>query len=295
MRSLALLLLLAASCASNGKEATVRELPVGMRTLGALLDGCTPEADGDITRAVCAGDVVLAMQSRHAIIGEPHYRTEAYALAQQSGARLVWDQIVVPTEGPSGVLDRARAMTPLNDTPAGLLLGVVRALEGRDVQEIWCTAKDDAGDRRCRDLIGAVLGGHTDEQPKVGAATATPKVVKSNGPVTLFGRSVSLPTSCSAKMLAEGADASCEDGASASWRKFETMEEATETVTSTLAALGSEVEPEPFNCVVGGETAQCEDHETAVAGLTYIDGKPVGVLCLAPMEHALCKALIHPK
>jgi hypothetical protein len=116
--------------------------------------------------------------------------------------------------------------------------------------------------------------------------------------VSVFGRALSLPTTCTAKAMADGGDASCDDGVSLSWRRYEAMEEATETLASTLAALGEEEAVESFSCTVAGEVARCALHRHAVAGLTYLDGKPLAILCIGtsdPRSHSLCRALILPR
>ena len=90
---------------------------------------------------------------------------------------------------------------------------------------------------------------------------------------------------------------SCSDGATLSWRRFEQMEEATSTVQATLEALGDSSEGEPYPCTIAGETARCEEHPRAAAGIAFIDGKPVAVLCLGianARTSSACRALMEP-
>lgn len=303
------------SCAST--TSTTRELPVGMGTLGSYLEGCQPEAGDDgIARTRCADGIMLAARTRTVGVSEPAYRAEAYGMAAQvAGGRLVWDQVAVATEGPSGLVDRARALTPGTDVASATLVGVVRSVGANDVEEVWCTASDGAGAQRCQDLLGIVLSRPTESAPDDSAsvssstpaspstseevAAAKPKTNgASSAPVTLFGRSVSLPTTCAAKVVEDGVDAKCSDGASLSWRKLEEMSEASSMLHATLEALGTTTEGEPYPCTIAGESAQCEEHERAAAGLAYVDGKPVAILCLNvdhPRAHSLCKAVLVPK
>lgn len=292
---------LALGCATTTSGSEVRDLPVGLSPVGALLTGCTPEADGDVVRARCDGDVLLSLKTRLAGAAEPTFREEAFSLASVSGARLSWDRMVVATEGPTGAVDRARALAPMASAPEATLIGAVRDVGEHRVQEVWCTSRDPSGDARCRELVGAVLG--TGLEPKAPSTTApaaaappTPTAPRATGPAHVFGRALSLPTTCSATLAADGGDASCGEGASLSWRKLETMDEAAAQLTATLAALDL-TEGEPYPCTLAGELAQCEDHGGAVAGLTYLDGAPVAVACFAPRarEHALCKSLLRPR
>jgi hypothetical protein len=335
-RALVAVAALGASGCATTESATLRELPVGMSSLGALLDGCAPEAGADgVTRLRCSDGLVLSLRSRSAGTSEPLYRAEAWGMAQLAGARLVWDQTIVATEGPSGLVDRARALEPGTDAHRGTLIGTVRSTHGGEVQEVWCTAGDDPGAARCAELVGAVLGidearaaataargaaaapggaaagpaegnaeGNAEAVPEgepdgVAAALvrAVPPPPRPSGPVTVFGRALSLPTTCRAKAVADGGDASCSDGTSLSWRRFDDMQEAARGVEATLAALGESEASTPYGCTIVGEAAQCAEHEHAVAGLTYVDGKAVTVLCVGPRatrDHSLCKALLHP-
>lgn len=295
---LAVALLGAVACASTERRESARELPVGLASAGALLDGCTTGDDDGVVRARCQGDVVLSMLTRPVGAAEPRYREEAFALGGTSGARLAWDQIVVPTEGPSGLVERARLLAPLASTPVATLIGAVRSVGGRDVQELWCSSRDGAGDARCRDLVGAVLGTvpNDDVPPAVDRDAAVSPPARPGAPVMLFGRALSLPTSCTASTRPDGGDASCTDGASLSWRKLATMEEASETLVATLAALDF-TEGAPYPCTVASEPGRCEDHGGAAAGLCYLDAAPVAVACFAvdAKTHSLCAAVLRPQ
>jgi hypothetical protein len=301
-----LVLLCASACAST--TSTTRELPVGMGTLGSYLDGCQAEAGDDgIARTRCPDGIMLAARTRTVGVAEPAYRAEAFGMASLvPGGRLVWDQVSVATEGPSGLVDRARALTPGTDVASATLVGVVRSVGANDVEEVWCSASDAAGAQRCQDLLGVVLSRPTESAPSETSSTTSGEVAatsakpsgKNGAPVTLFGRSVSLPTTCAGKAVDDGVDAKCEDGASLSWRKFEEMSEATSMLHATLEALGDSSEGEAYPCTIAGESAQCEEHERAAAGLAYVDAKPIAVLCLnvdAPRAHSLCKAVLVPK
>lgn len=281
-----------------------------MGTLGSYLDGCQAEAGDDgIARTRCPDGIMLAARTRTVGVAEPAYRAEAYGMAALvAGGRLVWDQVAVATEGPSGLVDRARALTPGTDVASATLVGVVRSVGTNDVEEVWCSAGDAAGAQRCQDLLGVVLSRPTESAPSEGesatvsmssipAGTAKPGA-KGGAHVTLFGRSVSLPTTCAANAVEDGVDAKCEDGSSLSWRKFEEMSEATSMLHATLEALGDTSEGDSYPCTIAGESATCEEHERAAAGLAYVDAKPIAVLCLnvdAPRAHSLCKAVLVPK
>lgn len=291
--------LLALACATSKGTGELRDLPVGLAPAGAHLSGCAIEEDGELVRARCDADVVLSMMTRRAGAAEPGYRAEAFALGSVAGARIAWDRVVVPTEGPSGAVERARALAPLAQQPVATLIGTVRDVGGHDVQEVWCSSRDGAGDQRCRALVGAVLG----VVPSAAGTSGTEggaglrAVARSSGPANVFGRALSLPTSCAATMRPDGGDASCGDGATLSWRKLDSMEEASELLTATLAALGL-TEGQPFACTLVGEVGQCEDFGGAVAALAYLDGTAVAATCLgvsAAREHALCRAVLHAR
>lgn len=294
-------------CATT--TSTTRELPVGMGTLGSYLDGCQPDGEDGVARMRCPDGVMVAARTRTVGVAEAMYRAEAFGMAAQvAGGRLVWDQVSVRTEGPSGLVDRARALTPGTDVAAATLVGVVRSVDANHVEEVWCSATDQAGAQRCEDLLGVVLsqpvGSPVDaaktslpEEASEAASKAPAKPHGSGAPVTLFGRSVSLPTTCAAAAVEDGVDAKCTDGASVSWRKFEEMDEATNMLSATLQALGDESEGEAYPCTIAGEKARCEEHEQAAAGLAYVDGKPVAVLCLnvkGARSHSLCRAVLAP-
>jgi hypothetical protein len=295
------------ACAST--TSTTRELPVGMGTLGSYLDGCQPEAGDDgIARTRCPDGIMLAARTRTVGVAEPAYRAEAFGMASQvAGGRLVWDQVSVATEGPSGLVDRARALTPGTDVASATLVGVVRSVSSNEVEEVWCSSGDAVGAQRCQDLLGVVLSRPAESAPADPPKAVTEgegkepstanKSAKAGAPVTLFGRSVSLPTTCSASAVDGGVDAKCQDGASLSWRTFEEMSEATSMLHATLEALGNSGEGETYPCTIAGESAQCEEHERAAAGIAYVDAKPVAILCLnveAPRAHSLCKAVLVP-
>lgn len=303
MRSSAGLVLVGAllGCATATDKGEARDLPVGLAPIGRLLDGCAPEAEAEVVRARCDGDVVLSLKTRRAGAAEPTYREEAFALASVSGARLAWDRMVVVTEGPSGAVDRAQALAPMARTPEATLIGTVRDVGEARVQEVWCTSREERGDQRCRELVGAVLSTRLESAvaQSDGAAAPVPGAGPSSAgarPAQVFGRALSLPTTCSVALLDDGGDATCADNASLSWRRLETMEEAAAQLTGTLAALDL-VEGQPFPCTVMGEVGQCEDHGRAVAGLSWLDGAPVAVACFAPgaREHALCRAIVRPR
>lgn len=284
----------ALACTTPTSRERPRELPVGLAPAGALLTGCTATDDDGLVRASCEDQVTLSMLTRRAGAAEPRYREEAFALGGVAGARISWDRVVVPTEGPSGAVDRARVLAPLATEAVATLIGTVRDIGGGDVQEIWCSSRDGAGDRRCRELVGAVLGTVPGARD-AGAAAATSSVAtaRPGQPPTVFGRALSLPTSCRGAALPDGGDASCDDGASLSWRRLATMEEASEALVGTLAALDLTTGA-PFPCTVAGEVGSCEDHGGAVAGLAYLDGVAVAVACFAPKakNHALCLAVV---
>lgn len=295
------LLALLASCASTRGDVDERELPVGLSPISALLGGCAPEGEDEVVRARCEGEVVLSLKTRLAGAAEPSFREEAFSLASVSGARLAWDRMVVPTEGPSGVVDRARALKPMAQVPDATLIGAVRSLGDARVQEVWCSSRDEAGDARCRQLVGAVLGSKLDApaaagEPSRASQPAPSSTGGSGAPAQLFGRALSLPTSCRVALLPDGGDASCADGASLSWRKLDSMEEASAQLTATLAAFEL-VDGQALSCTLMGEAAQCEDHGRALAGLSYLDGAPVAVACFAPAarDHALCRAVLRAR
>lgn len=268
---------------------------MGLGSLGTLLNGCQPDAGADgVSRMRCGDDVVLAVRARPAMQTEPLYRDEAYGMAQNSGARLVWDQMVIPTEGPTGLVDRAQAFLPGSERAHGTVIGTVRSVGQNNVEEVWCTAVDDVGVDRCKKLVGGFLATSSSEKIADGASHAASTT---SGPVTVFGRSLSLPTSCKVIAHGDGADASCSDGVSLSWRRYAEMSEATEAVQATLIGLGDADDGEAFACTIVGEAAQCESHPRAVAGVAYLDGKPVAVLCLGVVDalhHSLCKSIIVP-
>ncbi len=157
-RALLAVAALGAACATPARHDSLRELPVGLAPAGALLVGCDVTDEDGVVRARCDGEVTLSMLTRAVGAAEPRYRAEAFALGGATGARLAWDQVDVPTVGPSGVVDRARLLAPLATMPVATLIGTVRSLGGREVQELWCSSRDSAGDGRCRELLGAVLG-----------------------------------------------------------------------------------------------------------------------------------------
>ena len=98
-------------------------------------------------------------------------------------------------------------------------------------------------------------------------------------------------------MVEDGGDATCTDGATLSWRRFDEMHEASNVVHATLGALGDSSEGEAYPCTIAGEVARCEEHPRATAGLAYVDGKPVAILCLGvegARSHSLCKAIMLP-
>lgn len=289
------------ACASTASVVDARELPVGLSSIGSLLGGCAPEGEDEVVRARCDGEVVLSLKTRLAGTAEPSFREEAFSLASVSGARLAWDRLVVPTEGPSGVVDRARALKPVAAVPDATLIGAVRSLGDARVQEVWCTSKDEAGDARCRQLVGAVLGSKLDNAATAGEASraqerSPPPPGSSGAPAQLFGRALSLPTTCHVALQADGGDVSCADGASLSWRRLDSMEEASAQLTATLAAFEL-VDGQAFSCTLMGEAAQCEDHGRALAGLSYLDGAPVAVACFGPAakDHALCRAVLRAR
>jgi hypothetical protein len=200
------------------------------------------------------------------------------------------------------MVDRARALEPGTDAVQGTLIGAVRSVGGDKVEDVWCTAADGPGITRCESLVGAVLGTGLGDHPAAPPAAETREAAQpprpspsTTGPITLFGRSVSFPTACTAKKAPDGGDATCKDGVSLSWRAYEEMEEATQAVEATLDALGVADDPSNFSCTIAGETAQCAEHAHAVAGITYVDGKAVAVLCLdehASRDHSLCRAVL---
>ncbi|OGQ10052.1 MAG: hypothetical protein A2138_21740 [Deltaproteobacteria bacterium RBG_16_71_12] len=291
----------ALGCATPTSRERPRELPVGLAPAGALLTGCTATDDGGLVRARCDDEVTLSMLTRRAGAEEPRYREEAFALGGAAGARIAWDRVVVPTEGPSGAVDRARVLAPLATEPVATLIGAVRDVGGREVQEVWCSSHSDDGDRRCRELVGAVLGTipgepARDAAPGQAARAGAAPPVRMSGPPNVFGRALSLPTSCRGTLRPDGGDASCDDGASLSWRRLATMDEASAALVGTLAALDL-TEGVPFPCTVAGEPGQCEDHGGAIAGLAYLDGAPVAVACFTrgARAHALCGAIVRAR
>ncbi|MBI1944748.1 MAG: hypothetical protein HYS27_03575 [Deltaproteobacteria bacterium] len=288
------------ACATPTRRERARELPVGLVPAGALLDGCTATDDDGLVRARCDDDVVVSMLTRRAG-EEPRYREEAFALDGAVGARIAWDQVVVPTEGPSGLVDRARVLAPLATQPVATMIGAVRGVGDKTVQEVWCSSRTAPGDRRCQELVGAVLGtvpGGPESDGGLGDGVrerreAPWRAPRPGEPATVFGRALSVPTSCRATPRPDGGDATCDDGATMSWRKLRTMEEASEALVGTLAALDL-TDGAAFPCTVAGEVGQCEDHGNAVAALVYLDGAPVAVACFAPeaKAHPLCVALV---
>ena len=292
-------LALPVACRTPTSQQVVRDLPVGLAPAGALLTGCAAEESDGLVRARCDDDVTMSMVTRRAGVAEPRYREEAFSLGGSTGARISWDRMVVPTEGPSGAVDRARALAPLATHPIATLIGTVRDIGGHDVQEVWCSSKDDRGDQRCRELVGAVLGAIPGDagarsEPASATASSSTTTAAPSGPVTVFGRALSLPTSCSATLRPDGGDATCVDGASLSWRKLDSMGDASELLTGTLAALGL-ADGQPYPCTLAGEVGQCEDRGSAVAGLAYLDGAPVAVACLGAKDartHALCTSIM---
>ncbi|MCC7071528.1 MAG: hypothetical protein IT383_09400 [Deltaproteobacteria bacterium] len=286
------------ACTTTPASVSMRDLPVGLVPAGALLTGCTASDDDAVVRARCEGEVVLSMLTRPVGAAEPRYREEAFALGGSTGARLAWDQIEVPTEGPSGLVDRAQLLAPLATLPVATMIGAVRGLGGREVQELWCSSRDSAGDARCRQLLGALLG--TLPKDVAGKHTTTgggdPPPRRMSGPLTLFGRALSLPTSCTGALRPDGGDAHCDDGATLSWRKLPTMDQASEALVGTLAALDLG-DGEPYGCTVASEPGQCQDHGRAAAGLCYLDGAPITVACFAvnAKAHPLCVSVLRAR
>lgn len=306
--SLAAVAALAVTACATTEEGRVRELPVGIFSLGALLDGCAAEAGDDgVNRIRCGERLVLATRMRPPGVGEPTYRAEAYGMAQLAGARLVWDQATVATEGPSGIVDRARALEPGTDAHHGTLIGAVRSVGPDAVEDVWCVASEAAAIVRCEHLLGAILAVERAEGAPAGPASGpgTAQVSarpaqreESRGPVTVFGRALSLPTTCTAKAADDGGDAMCRDGTSLSWRRFDEMSEATQAVEATLAGVGVTEDAASYACTIVGEVGRCAEHPEAVAGITYVDGKPVAVLCVGVMvtrENSVCRTLLIPR
>ncbi len=294
---MALCVTVAAAACATSTAGTTRDLPVGLAPLGRLLDGCDPGGSDGVVRMRCGGEVTFAVKSRKATAAEPRYRAEAYGMAQTLGGKLEWDRIVVATEGPSGLLDRARILDPATAAPEGAVIGTVRSVSNDDVQEVWC-ASPEAGYERCKALVGAFLS--TGLEPPAAEASASSEGAaaphEEKVPVTVFGRSLSVPTTCKAKLVPGGGDASCKDGVTMSWRRYGRMEDATNAVAATLDALGDGSEGRPVRCTIAGEPAQCEVHPRAVAGITYLDGKPLAVLCLGvadALHNSLCGAVMH--
>lgn len=279
-----------------------------MGSLSSLLEGCQSAGDDGVARMRCPDGIMVAARTRTVGIDEPMYRAEAYSMAQIAGGRLVWDQLSVATEGPSGLVDRARALAP-GEIANATLVGVVRSLGSHEVEEIWCSSRDAAGAVRCDELLGVVLaapvGGTAGDAARdtTGSTenalleSAAHKVAAPRGAATLFGRALSLPTTCTARMVSDGGNATCDDGASLSWRRYELVEEAASIIPATLAALGDSSEGVAYPCTIAGERGRCEQHPRAAAGLAYVDGKPIAVLCLGvtgPRTHSLCKAVMVP-
>ncbi|HEY4221463.1 MAG TPA: hypothetical protein VGO62_08975 [Myxococcota bacterium] len=302
---MAVLAVVTASAACASAASSTRELPVGLTSIGALLDGCEPDTSSDGTQRMrCGGDVVLSLRERSAGSAEPRYRAEAYGMAQNAGARLVWDQIVVATEGPSGLLDRARALAPGSDDAKGTLVAASRSVGGHAVQDVWCSSDDDAGFSRCKNLLGAVLGNSNDDVHSETAAAAAARLpppsaapARTSGPTNVFGHALSLPTSCLVSTLPDGAQAVCEGGkdGTVSWHRFDEMADATQAVRAAFDALGSNDDGSGFSCTLMGEPAQCEAHERALAAIAYMNGKPVAAICSGvgdPVHNGICRALI---
>lgn len=311
---------------AHGDGTSLRELPVGLASVESVLGGCASEkSDEDVVRTTCPGNVVFGTQTRIAGTREPLYREEAYQMAQQLGARLVWDTFDVPTEAISGVVDRARAMLPGSDDASATLVGTVRSTSGSAVQEVWCQAADAPGVERCVQLLGALLP-RLDERTQEPSTQAGPSATEDDerasltelgpaspaqagegagstgsagggksGPVRTLGRSLALPASCEAVPRSDGGEARCRDGTHLVWRRFEEMAAAVQMIEASLMSVGIEGDGESFPCTVFGEVARCAAHPGAVAGLTYLDGKAVGALCIgaeAARSHVGCSALL---
>lgn len=285
----ALAALAALACATPASTAS--EPQSAMALLASLLEGCAPTGDDGVGRVRCTNGVMVAARARSTATGEALYRAEAYSMAAGvTGGRLVWDMVSIETGRAPTLVDRARAFLPGSDVAGATLIGVQRSLGSDKMEEIWCTAGDPAAAARCQDLLEAALSGLA-----AGGVSAPPERTAA-GP-SLFGRALSLPAKCTATMQSDGGDVTCRDGALLSWRRYDDVNEAMGIVQATLLALGDTSEGTPYPCTIGGERARCEAHPRAAAGLSYLDGKPVAVLCLGVEDarsHSLCGAIMPP-
>src|SRR5207302_8902558 len=116
------------------------------------------------------------------------------------------------------------ALEPGSDVVKETLIGVVRPIEKGNAQEIWCSSVDTSGNARCEALVGAILGASA--SARVATATTTDATtaptnaasIASAGGANVFGRSITLPSTCALTKRDDGADAACQDGSRLSWR-----------------------------------------------------------------------------
>lgn len=286
------------SCAT-APDTSSRMLATDVGDLSALLEGCTAAGDdSEAQRLSCPGGIEVAVRP-HAQGREARYRDDAAQRAQSLGASLTWDDTTVPTEAPSGRVERARATLPMNETPSFTLLGALHTVEGesdamggRAAEELWCIAADAAGEERCGQLLGALLG------RRMPVVLRAPAPKPTSQPVTLLGRALSLPTACAVEAPTSRAGVARCDDLTLTWSVHASMEEASQALRAHLDALGDSADGDPYACRVMGEPAQCEVRTHARAGLTYLDGEALMVSCSAeghvPPDDA-CRALLTPQ
>lgn len=279
-----------AACASTSAPQS-RELPTGLTALSDLLVGCERASDADGGQHLaCTGDLEVDVRpAPDATLSL--FRQEVDARATALGARVVWDERVVPTEAPNGLVTRAQALLPLNDVATVTWLGVVRVLDDGAAEQISCSSMDARGHARCEGIVGALLSRHAS------GALAAPR--SAHAPASAFGRSLSLPTRCEVSEASKnGGAVRCDDGVQLSWGAHATMEDAVQALQAQLDATGESADGEPFPCTILGEVGQCDQRGHTIAGATYVDGQPVAVLCRGALDlkkHGACRALILPR
>jgi hypothetical protein len=280
----------AVACASTSASPS-RELPTGLRPLSDLLVGCERSAGADgAQHLACGGDVEVDVRpAPDRTLAQ--FREHVAARAAALGAQVVWDETTVATEAQDGLVTRARALLPLSDAPAVTWLGVVRTLDDGGAEQLACSSSDERGAARCEAIVGALLS--------VRARSGLPAARGSRGPVSAFGRSLSLPTTCDVNETSPKSGAArCDDGVQLTWGVHASMEDAVQVLQAQLDAAGEGADGAPFACTILGEVGQCEQRARAIAGASYIDGEPVAVVCLGAADlkkHGACRALIQAK
>ncbi len=278
--------LLFVGCAT-GSDATIRDLPVNLQPVGRLLDGCEHGLEGDGAVARCHDDLVFRVREVEAQEGSaPRYLGDGVDLANANAGRMVWDTVAFPTAVDTGVVDRGQVRAVDDDDVIVILYGAARrSADQRMQKEISCQAPPSES-TRCAELLTAFL-----DLPAADAKRVPATVTLSQG--SIYGRAVSLPTTCSIiEQKPDHGRYACDDDAQLYWLVTDEMEDAATQAEAALSALADGEDRKSTPCALLNTDAQCELTAGALVGLGYLDAKPIVVVCVAPdpFQHGLCKS-----